>query len=217
MAAIDKTYTNSWEEYQKLKEWIKDKIYTCPNGAVVNLNHFIYPWNKEDFKGDKLPIMNTSYSADYFFIKYCPLDFVKERMECVYGKEYIEKVKNGTSKFDTPIKKGKYVKQVFCSGSWSQKFNNFLKQTRRPYNFTVSCEIESYFMWYDEIDDKWLAAGYEFNSSNHGLSSVALLKCKTIKAVIRKLRKWYFPIGTVILVKGNYIGEKWKFIIRKRN
>lgn len=215
MAAIDKTYTNSWEEYQKLKEWAKDKIYTCPNGAVVNLNHFIYPWNKEDFKGDELPVMNTSYSADYFFIKYCPLDFVNKRMEYVYGEEYIERVKNGTSEFDIPIKKGKHVKQVFCYYSWSHKFNNFRKQTRRPYNFTVSCGIDSYYMGYDETDDKWLVIGHEFVSSNHGFSSVAHLKCKTIKAVIRKLRKWNFPIGTVVLIYGKYVGEEWKFVVKK--
>ena len=47
MAAIDKTYTSSWEEYQLLVEWCRGKFFTLENGDVIYPSKYIYEWSKE--------------------------------------------------------------------------------------------------------------------------------------------------------------------------
>ena len=107
MAAIDKTYTNSYKNYTDLIEWARNNKFTCPNGTIVNVLNSIYSnWTKEDFnkainEGHTLPVMNTSQSTDYYLIKYCPLQFVQDRMIEVYDEDYYNTFWDRTSNEQT--------------------------------------------------------------------------------------------------------------------
>lgn len=99
MAAIEKTYTKDWEEYNSLRFWAQGKEFVCPNGRVLRPSEYLYEWNMEDFKGQELPIMHTPQVLDYFLIKYCPLEFVQKRMKEVYRSWYDEVI-TGESDYD---------------------------------------------------------------------------------------------------------------------
>ena len=42
MAAIDKTYLNKWEDFDKVRNWALKTSFTLKNGEKVNLRDFIY-------------------------------------------------------------------------------------------------------------------------------------------------------------------------------
>jgi hypothetical protein len=112
MAAIDKTYTDSWRNYCNLKEWASKSKFICPDGTIVDISKSVYGWleEREFGKGRFLPVMSTSWVSDYYLIKYCPLDFVQKRMIEVYNEEFVQSVNNGKSEYDFFTKEGRYGK-----------------------------------------------------------------------------------------------------------
>lgn len=91
MAGIDKTYVNNWDDYCAIVEWCKNNSFTFPNGIEVRFGY--YEWNEESFiDGKELPVLNTSYTQDYFLIKHCPIKVVQERMREVYPGHYVQSI-----------------------------------------------------------------------------------------------------------------------------
>lgn len=90
MAAIDKTFTKSWDEYCQLKEWAKKKSLLKGREGVeaTNLLNCIYDHNESDFNEREIAVMNTDYEVDVYLIRKCPLKFVQDRMKEVYQGEY---------------------------------------------------------------------------------------------------------------------------------
>ena len=204
MAAIDKTYTKSYKNYKSLIEWAKDITFTCPNGMKLKPINDVYKcWKEEDFNTE-LPVMNTGHSMDYFLIKYCPLKFVQNRMKEVYDEEFYESVKKGTSEYDTFSKEGKYGVKCKCikrpdittNRPWGQK--EWFVQLNEPNEYN--------FLWYNEKYDNWVWP-YELGYS-HGNTC---WKFKTIKSLIRHIRKWKLPKGTIVRATSRYVGIDWEF------
>lgn len=210
MAAIDKTYTSSWEEYQEIIKWAKENKFTCPNGMIINPLNYCYTWGEEDFKGQReLPVMNTPQSLDYFLIKECPLRIIQRRMKDVYGPEEFQSIKDGTSHYDTFIRPtpGKKLRMVKDS-----KFHN-----RKPYSFynsrvnkkitrvSISVYLGEESLWYNEDYDYFLL------EDELGIiqSSGVILRCRSLKAILRRIKKWKLPKGCEVRVRGRYVGEEW--------
>ena len=211
MAGIDKTYTDSWSEYCQLKDWANKNRFTCPDGTKVDINNYIYNWDESHFRdGNPLPVMNTSQVADYFLIKNCPLEFVQKRMEDVYGTEYFESVKKGTSVYDKFSKEGKYGKHIRLIRRPSRMINkpHVRKSARRRWNYWY-VQLDN-FMWYSEERNKWV---WENELSCTDWTNTA--RVHTIKALKRMLIKWKLPIGTKVRVFGNWMGERYEFEIIK--
>lgn len=106
MAAIDKIYVNSYQEYVLFKEWcekqppLKDKYgnkgYIKDYLFQVNENEI----NQEEWSGC---VMCAPYYIDAYIIRNCPLDFIQNELKFKYGywdekfvKEAYETVKNRT-------------------------------------------------------------------------------------------------------------------------
>jgi len=216
MAAIDKTYTSSWEEYQEVVNWAKEHNFTCPNGMVIEPIKRVYKWDKEDFRDPerKLPILNTSHTLDYFLIKYCPLRVVQDRMKEIYGIDEYNAIKTGISWFDTFVRPeaGTKVKMIQDSKYRNRKpFSAYSSLHNRKYvRVLVDVRYNSESLWYNEDYDTFLFP-YELGIAT---CSCAVPKCKSIKAIIRKIRKWNLPKGCIVEVKGRYVGETWKFLIK---
>lgn len=209
MAGIDKTYTNSYKEYTELKEWAKDKVYTCPNGIKLYPKYSIYDfWKEEDFKDKELPIMNTSCSMDYFLIKYCPLQFIQDRMKAVYDEDYYNSIKNSTSEYDTFTKEGKYGKHCKVI-----KKPDVMTKTPIGYKkwFIQLWEPDDYkYIWYNGDKNIWIWS----NELGIGESNTCR-RFKSIKSVIRNICKWKLPIGTIVKVYSRYVGIDWEFKVTK--
>ena len=211
MAAIDKTYTTSWNEYQTLIKWAKETTFTCPDGTKLKPIDYVYShWAKEDFDIMGRPVMNTSYVCDYYLIKYCPLDFVQKRMTEVYDEEYVKSIKNGTSEFDTFKKEGKYgtkfrlIKQPKkgMRGNKPFKYKYWFVQLREPDNVDLD---------YNESENRWIWDN-ELTALN-GWSSNTCHRFKTRRALERNIRKWKLPIGTIVRVHGRYIFDKYEYLV----
>lgn len=217
MAAIDKTYTNSYKNYTDLIEWARNNKFTCPNGTIVNVLNSIYSyWTEEDFnkainEGHTLPVMNTSLSTDYYLIKYCPLQFVQDRMIEVYNEDYYNAIKNGTSDYDTFTKEGKYGTHCRLISAPQKHFRN-----NRPYkqaywfvDVTLPEDFKGY-LCYMEKYDKWVWPNELYGDSD--ISSCAF-NSKTRKAIERKIRKWQLPKGTIVHISGRYEGDDYKYLV----
>lgn len=209
MAAIDKTYTNKWEEYCEYRDWAMGQKFVCPNGDIIRPIDYLFRWNKEDFDGEKyLPIMNTPYSLDYFLIKHCPIKFVCDRLREVYDSEYIDSILNGTSEWDIFTKDGKYgthfkVKQYPKFG----KVNRPYKCNSWFVRLEEGCDEN---LWYDEDKNRWTWR-YELHESGRWTSNVAHIK--TIGALKRMLLDWKLPKGTIVKATGRYTFDDYEFLI----
>ena len=219
MAAIDKTYTDKWSDYQDLKKWAFGKIFTTPNGAKINMYYYLLNgWTKEDFDGNERPIMSTSYTADYYIIKYCPLKFVQDRMKEVYDKEYYDSVKNGTSYYDTFSKEGKYGTKVRIIKRPDKLFGNhnyalwvnkdINKRISTTWWVSIVTPEEYEFVNYDEEYNRWIWP----EELGEGHSNICN-RYYTIKALIKAIRKWQLPKGTIVKAGGRYIGDEYHFLV----
>lgn len=102
MAAIDKTYVSSYEDYRRIVNWARTAEFVCPNGEKLSVIDYCYHTDKSEDevremirKSNAIPVMNTPIRLDYFLIKYCPIELVQERMKDVYDDGFYDTVKNG--------------------------------------------------------------------------------------------------------------------------
>ena len=91
MAGIDKTYTDSYEEYKEFKDWADKQVLTFFNGHKECIGDWVWSYEKDDFSNGEIPIMNTPTWLDIYLIQNCKSDFVIERMKSVYGEDSFKK------------------------------------------------------------------------------------------------------------------------------
>lgn len=223
MAAIDKTYVTSLEEYKSVVEWCRNNSFTCPNGQVLNPINYCYGGYTDDEITNwlknahgSIPVMNTSLEMDYFLIKYCPLKLVQDRLKDVYDEEYYNSVKNGTSAFDTFVrpeggKHYRFLQKPYFTGLKHKHYNKYAhKKCKGIYGVCVRLSDDR-AMWYsDECDIFKHPDELGYDNCSH-----ASPKCKTVRALMRKIIKWNLPVGSVVEVDGPYVGNGFKVVITK--
>lgn len=118
MAAIDKIYVNSFEQYEEFRDWckkqpsLKDKY-----GREVKITQYLYFWRKEDLSDRKysdFPIFNAPCYVDAYVIRNCPFDYIQRGLMLNYGhkteediKEMFEAVKGRTPEEQKRINEAK--------------------------------------------------------------------------------------------------------------
>lgn len=89
MAAVDKIYVNSYEEFEEFKKWcseqpkLKDKY-----GHEISIGAYLYTWwddPKYWEKDDSHPIFSAPYYVDAYVIRNCPLDYIQKELMVNYG------------------------------------------------------------------------------------------------------------------------------------
>jgi len=201
MASIDKTYTNSFKEYKEYSDWVKSKTYTFNYGKktlVVNISNWLYEWEEEDFTCER-PIMNTPTWLDKYLYDNCPCKFVRNRLEEVYPKNYLSKIKLGEISEGLEQNRKVVIKNTN---------RTTLPLTNKGLNHTawwIQENNTNNFDYSDELD-AWVYREDYFPSFTNTMHS------KTIKAMVRRLRKMYLPKGLEFRLIGRYIGEE--FIIK---
>lgn len=214
MAALDKTYTDKWSEYQDIQNWAIGKIFIMPNGSKLNINRSVFKiWKKEDFNGEERPVMNTSWVEDYYLIKYCPLKFVQDRLKSVYDKEYYESVLNGTSDYDTFTKEGKYGTRIRVIQYPANEFGKHNKAINcGTWDVDLEEPKEYHFMTYFDKENIWAWPDELVETQGDWVSSCCM-RYKTIKAIRKAILKWKLPKGTIVKASGRYIGDEYKFLV----
>lgn len=205
MSSVNEIYTDSYNNYKEFVSWAFKNRFTCPNGIKINISNGIFNWKKEDFKNGKfLLVLPTRAVQDYFLIKYCPLQFVQDRMKQIYSEDYYNSIKNGTSKFDTFTKEGKY-------GTHCKVIKKPDIITKYPWGLTNwYITTDCVFITYNATYNKWLWK-YELGDG----ISFACYRCKSLKSIIRHINKWKLPIGTKVKAYSKYAGIDWEFIVTK--
>lgn len=211
MAAIDKTYCNDYPVYKEFIEWAKEAKFKTPSGEYLYVWNYVYSECSEDDmkRVGYVPVMNTPQYLDYFLIKYCPFDFVQNRMKEVYGNEYYESVKNGTSEYDKykepeigtkfVVFRDRYMRHK--DYLWRFKGRNNARKFTNP--FVIDVEYDGNPLWYSENLKRFVYP----NELAEGTSSFCF-GGKTVKALLRKLRRLRLPKGTFVRAYGRYVREE---------
>lgn len=210
MAAIDKTYTSDYEEYQKFLKWAKETTFECPNGTKIYVYNYVYDyWTEEHMKEAPRPVMNSPYSLDYFLIKYCPFKFVQDRMREVYSEEYVNSVLNGTSEYDTFKYPKVGTKFTIVRGKWMTHKNYLWKFRGRKIHFDLDVEYDETPLWYSPKINRFLLP------NELGLGTMSwTTKGKTVKSLIRHLRKLKLPKGAIVRAAGRYVYEDLIILVK---
>lgn len=206
MAGIDKTYTKSWEEYQSLVEWCKDKSFTLKNGDVIRPSSYIYEWDKKSFDGEEsLPVWNTPTCLDIWLIRNCPLEFIQDRLKEQYGggwskeaftehndEDMYHQILTYTSPYDLFERKG-----------GSHKFSIKYIQNEKIKN-------DDLCWWVNVIDLGW-RYNYKHKMWYHNDETIPFTCSYAIfvgniskRKLARLIKRWNLPKGTRIQFTGDY-------------
>lgn len=203
MAGIDKTYTDSFEEYKKFKDWADNQFLTFFDGHKVHIGSWVWNWTKEDFYGRELPIMNTPTWLDIYLIQNCKIKFVLDRMKDVYGKDSYKEFKTVdlTAK---PSEEFKQNRKVIIKNCNTTKFPIHNTPYGKSKYWWLQCDDD---FWYNDETKRWVSSSfyYPHNTNTSHIPS--------IKALVRHLRKQYLPKGITFILSGRYIGEEYQILI----
>lgn len=199
MASIDKTYTDSYEEYKQFKDWADKQVLTFYNGHNVCIGNYIWTLVKEDFLNGKMPIMNTATWLDVYLIQNCKSQFVLNRMKEVYGEDEYNKFKT-IDLTARPSDDFQQNRKIIIRKTHRSKFPLHNKPYGKNAKWHLWCQEN---FWYDEDSKIWSTfdSFYPYNTNTADITS--------IKALVRHLRKQYLPKDITFIISGNYVGEDY--------
>ena len=205
MASIDKTYTNSYKEYQEFKDWSKGKQVIFNYGKKVfkiSVSDYIYEWEEEDFNERELPIMNTPTWLDKYLYDNCPCEFVLNRLKEVYDEDFLKNVE--LNKISNTLKQNR---KIIISKSDRTKLPLYNKGIN-SYGWWWLQEAKTFDFDYSEDLEAWVERGGYFPSNTNTMHA------KTVKSLVRRLRKMYLPSGLEFRLSGRYVGEEFKVTVK---
>lgn len=212
MAAIDKTYVNK-EQLKEAVEWAKSiGVVTLENGYKFKPLNWIKSYNDIDdpefWNNDYYILWNTPTWFDRWLWNNCSLSFVKDRLQEQYDKDSLKDFESWI--YEKPIHiKQKYTFLKIPSGKYYKwLMSNARKDCRWPknckqatYSIIIKCPNEEFEREYDKQTNNWykmfgiLPCGDDFIWQKYHK------RIPNKKSIIRQLRKWTFPKGTVVTVK----------------
>jgi len=203
MAGIDKTYADSYEDYKEFKTWADKQMLTFFNGYKVCIGDWVWDYEKEDFDGGEIPIMNTPTWLDIYLIQNCKSDFVLERMKSVYGEDSYKdfKIIDLTAK---PPKEYQQNRKIKIKRYNRSKFPLHKKPFGGKMWWWLQCNDD---FWYNDETKTWTSFDnyYPHNTNTAHITS--------IRAIVRHLRKQYLPKGITFTITGRYVGENYLVLI----
>lgn len=215
MAAIDKLYIDNYEQYCQFRDWCKEQPpFKDKYGYETSLIDYLW-YKDETFEGG--PIMRSEEFTDAILARTCPFDFIQDELKLRYGGFYSQ-FKNGqvyTSPGEIiPKEIGHHCKIIKipdlyrghkCNrpikGRWIVEIDDNLNYLR--YNRYIDKKRKPTWDYHDDF-----ISGVDWSSNSAG-------GFKTLKSVIRHIRKWNLPIGTRLRVWGRYVGEDYIIKVTK--
>lgn len=198
MTGIDKTYTDSYEEYKEFKDWADTQFITFFDGYIVCIGDWVYDLNESDFDKRERSIMNTPTWLDIYLIQNCKSQFVLNRMQDVYSEEDYKKfqtIKLG----ERPSKDFQQNRKITIRRNKRTKFPLHSK----PYNSKAWWLQSNSDFGYNDETKRWVG-NTEYYPTNTNTAHP-----KSLKALVRHLRKQYLPKEVVFSLSGRYVGEEY--------
>lgn len=228
MAAIDKTYIKTYNQYKEVWDWCKDIVVTLDFNKKISFkpSDFLNELTEDDFnnlpENRELVLWNTPSYMDKWLIRNCPIDFIQKRLKEQYGDDY-DDIKNGNCEMYERDGLGKDVHFKVIEKPWSYNRFNFLYRDRqnkiKKYKdnkmgvWNVRIEDEDYCYWfYNEQYDIWtnMIEDLPYDSDSCTIKKKNL----NIKSIYRYLRKWNLPAGIKITIRNIYFDWGWKLITK---
>ena len=203
MAVIDKTYTNSFKEYKEFKDWADKQKLTFFDGLSVCIGDYVWKLDEEDFDNGEIPIMNTPTWLDVYLIQNCKSEFVLNRMKEVYSSESYEEFKT-VDLTSPPSGDFKQNRRVIIKRSNRTKFPLHKKPYGGKTKWWLQCNDN-----FGYCDETKVWSSYDnYYPHNTNTSNI-----KSIKGVVRHLRKQYLPKGITFDLIGRYVGEEYLIVV----
>jgi hypothetical protein len=203
MAGIDKTYTDSYKDYKEFKDWADNQTLTYFNGHKVCIGDWVWKREKEDFSNGEIPIMNTPTWIDIYLIQNCKIGFILNRMKSIYGKESYKEFQS-IDLTATPSRDFKQKRKITIKRSDRTKFPLHTKPYGGKTKWWLQCNDN---FGYCDVTNVWSSCDnyYPQNSNTTNI--------KSIKGVVRHLRKQYLPKGIIFNLIGRYVGEDYLVVV----
>lgn len=221
MAAIDKIYVRSYDEYLQFKDWCKEQPkMTDKYGRNESLSSYIYDWDEDSFNDtNSRPIFMAPFYVDAYVIRNCPFEFIQNEYKVNYGgynpnfgeeATSYNKIKAGelyaSATTDCEYEVGKHCR---CTKHPLYHYNRPYKA--KYWDVEVDAPEGLPFMWFNEDTKTWdFCDEYVISRWKSSMCHI-----KTIKALMRKIRKWKLPVGTRIQVYGRYVEDTYEFVVTK--
>ena len=223
MAAIDKIYVNNWKDFCEVRDYFMNTEFVANNGTKCVLKNYMYDVEHitEDYFDGKVEVAvtNTPCKVDYYLAMYCTVKAVQEYLDRAYRrdwknvdewKEYITFDRNPGNK----IKVIKYPKFGKINKALNQRFGwQISVHTIRKIEYfgkTEYFKCNEYPSYYKDTN-QWI---YEYELEFPIDKSWGLCNYKTIKSLIRNIRKWKLPKDSIVIAQGRYKGERYEFLIK---
>ena len=222
MAGIDKTYVN-YEQLLEAIDWAKNiGEVTIENGYKFFPLDWIKGYNNIDENG----VLQMEKRDDYCYVLWntptwfdrwlwcnCPLSFVKERLQEQYSLEYLKEFEDWVY-VPEPERTAKYkftMEPNDFGPGWKWLMNNGRRKNPWPgsckqttYRIEVIVPGEKFERHYDDQTDNWYQAFGMLPAYGGILGDYVWQEhhknAPTKKAIIRQLRKWNLPKGTIVKV-----------------
>ena len=217
MASIDKIYVNNWKDFCEVRDYFMNNEFIANNGTKCVLKDYIYDVEhitEDYFNGEReVAVTNTPCKVDYYLAMYCPVKAVQKYLDNAYKgdwrnvdywKEYITFDRNPGNK----VKIIKYPKFGKINKALNQRFGWHISvYTTRKIEHS---EYDDRPIYYGDTNQWVYDNELEFPIDK----SCGWCKYKTIKSLIRNIRKWKLSKGSIVIAQGRYEGERYKFLIK---
>lgn len=228
MAGIDKTYVTKEQLIQAI-EWAKNiKEITLENGYKFSPIEFIEAYNEinsDDFLFDEKEyyvLWNTPMWFDRWLWNNCNLTFVRERLQEQYDEKYLKKFEEWTFEKMTQRKQKYTFLKIPKWNGYKWFINNARRKNPWPnkskqatYKIDIVSPNCKYNLCYDKQTDTWnelfgmLPCYDEFIWQEHHKY------IPTKKTIIRQLKKWNLPIGSIVTIKSiRYKSLDFKILVK---
>lgn len=204
MAGIDKTYTDSYLEYKEFKDWVDTQYLTFYNGHKVRIGDYVYDRDEDDFDGREVPIMNTPSWIDVYLIQNCKSKFVLDRLKDVYNKDTYNEFLSVDLAGRPPssFQQNRKVK-IVPNDKTRYPIHD------KPFSKNKTWWVQSYNeFWYNSETKTWARIEDYYPTDTN------TAYFKSIKALVRHLRKQYLPSGIKFIVMGRFTGEEYDVVIK---
>lgn len=231
MAGIDKTYVN-YEQLLEAVAWAKNiGEVTLENGHKFFPLDWIKGYNdidengvlqEEKLEGDVYVLWNTPTWLDRWLWCNCPLSFVKQRLQEQYKLDSLKEFEEWTY-VPEPKRTAKY-KFITEPNDFGPRWKWLMNNDRRKNPWPGSCKQATYHIdvrvpeevrerSYDKQTDNWYNPFGMLPAYNDYIWQEHHKHAPTKKSIIRQLRKWNLPKGTIVEVYVlNY--QKMDFVIK---
>lgn len=213
MASIDKIYAYSYEEYREFKDWADKQIHTFYDGLRACIGDGIRHIKKEHFPTEGgIAIMITPRWSDAYLIQKCSHTFIIERLKSVYCEEtykYLQNL-NLSGKPTEDLKQNRKI-IIRCNkySAWGVHSRPFRAFRKSKGDIQTKWHVTTYDgLDYNEDTKTWVYDTLCYPANTN------CSEAKSIKSLVRHLRKQYLPTNITFHIHGRYKGEYYDVHIR---